>query len=196
MKELANISIKIFSNIVPDNIEHIYCFAHNIINISCMAKSINNYNYNNIYLLNNKKSMSGVLSYNDVSAHYNKYNINTSSIPYNECHTSINTRIECEAIVDWIQNNNIKQLVICAPPYHILRAFMTLSSVCIERNVYIKIYIINGVVENWNDITITHSGNTITTFNNVIDMEIERIYKYTKKGDILDCDTIWDFIMK
>ena len=196
MKELVDISIKLFSNNIPPNdIKHVYCFAHNNINISCMAKALNHYNYYEIYLLNNKHPMSGVSSYNDVSNHYINYNIKTNPLPYNENNISINTRIESEALVEWIQTNNIKNLIICAPPYHTLRAFMTLISVCIERNIYIKVYVINGIVDNWNDTTITHGGNTNASFNDVIELEIERIHKYTQKGDICDCNTIWNFML-
>jgi hypothetical protein len=72
---------------------------------------------------------------------------------------------------------------------------MTLISVCIQRNVFIKVYVINGVVDNWNDTTITHGGNTNASFNDVVKLEIERIHKYTQKGDICDCDTIWNFML-
>jgi hypothetical protein len=196
MKELIDISIKLFSNSIPPNdIEHVYCFAHNNINIPCMVKALNKYNYKNIYLLNNKFYMSGVSSYNEVSNHYIKHNIKTNPLPYNESNNSINTRIESEAVVEWVQTNNIKNLIICAPPYHTLRAFMTLISVCIERNVFIKVYVINGIVDNWNDTTITHGGNTNASFNDVVELEIERIHKYTQKGDICDCDTIWNFML-
>lgn len=196
MRELANLSIKILTNIIPCNIEHIYCFAHNNINIDCMAKTLNNHKYNNIHILNNAKYMSGVSSYIDVSKHYKKYNITTTPLPYKESYKSINTRIESEAIVDWVQYNNIENLIICAPPYHTLRAFMTLISVCIERSVNLNLYVMNGTVENWNDNTITHGGYTNTSFNNVIELEIERIHKYTQKGDICDFNKIWNFLLK
>jgi hypothetical protein len=107
---------------------------------------------------------------------------------------SINTRIESEALVNWISSNNIHELVICAPPYHTLRAFMTLVSVCIEHNINTKIYVINGKVNDWNDITITHNGTTKMSFNSVIQLELERIKKYTEKGDIYTCDKIWSYI--
>lgn len=195
MRELVDISIKMFSSIIPKDIEHIYCFAHNNINIFCMANAVKHSNFCNIYLLNNSIHMSGVSCYHDVSDHYKKHNIKTNPIPYDEKYNSINTRLESEALVDWIQTNDIKKLVICAPPYHTLRAFMTLISVCIERNVHVKIYVMNGFVDNWNDTTITHNGKTISTFNNVVELEIARIHKYIQKGDICNCDKIWEWLL-
>jgi hypothetical protein len=71
---------------------------------------------------------------------------------------------------------------------------MTLVSVCIERKVNVKIYTINGMVSDWNDITITHNGTTRTSFNSVFELELERITKYTEKCDICHCDKIWSYI--
>jgi len=195
MNDIAQLSIKILGQRLPTNIEHIYCFAHNIINIPCMINALNLHTHNkNIVILDNRKLMSGVLPSRDISRIYNDHGFKISMVPFNESFTSINTRTESEAVIDWVIQNNIKQLCITAPPYHMLRAFMTLNSVCIEKNINIKIYVINGVVENWNATTITHDGKTITSFENVINMEFKRIQKYTTKGDIQPCNLIWDYI--
>jgi hypothetical protein len=195
MNELARISMKSSGTIVPDNIKYVYCFAHNNINIPCMIKGLkSNGKIKTICILDNKRAMSGVSASDEISAIYNSYYFKTERIPYNVSNNSINTRIESESLVNWVTANNIKQLVICAPPYHTLRAFMTLVSVCIERNVNIEIYTINGMVGDWNDITITHNGNTIKSFNSVIELELERITKYTEKGDICPWDKIWTYI--
>jgi hypothetical protein len=195
MNELARISMKISGTIVPNNVKYVYCFAHNNINTPCMIKGLE-YNHTSkiICILDNKRAMSGVSSSDEVCAIYNSRDFKTEYIPYDIKHNSINTRTESEALVNWISINNIQQLVICAPPYHTLRAFMTLISVCIERKVNAKIYAVNGMVSDWNDITITHDGNTITSFNSVIELELERIKKYTEKGDICPSDKIWSYI--
>lgn len=162
-------------------------------------KVSNGVNYNNITdkklcILNNKHAMSGISSCDDISSVYMSYNFEVETIPYDASLNSINTRTESEALVDWISENNIQHIAICAPPYHTLRAFMTSVSVCIERGLNIKIYTINGMVDDWNDITITHNGDTKTSFNNAIELELERIQKYTEKGDICDCGKIWNYI--
>jgi len=197
MNQLAKLSIRLSGNNIPENVKDVYCFAHNEINIPCMIKGIQqNSRLNEIYLLNNINSMSGVLAYSDVSNIYKSYGMKTYSIPYNESNISINTRIESEAIVDWCINTNKDNLIICAPPYHLLRAYMTLVTVCIEKNYNLKIYVINGIVNNWHENTITHSGNTNASFNDVIDLELKRIIKYTQKGDILPDDYIWNYLIK
>jgi len=188
--------MKTTGTIVPDDVKYVYCFAHNNINIPCIVKGLN---YNNITdkklcILENNRAMSGVSSYDEVFAIYDSQDFEIEPIPYDNSYNSINTRIESEALVDWITNNNIQQLAICAPPYHTLRAFMTLVSVCIERDVNVTVYTINGMVGDWNDLTITHNGTTKNSFINVIELELERIQKYTEKGDICDCDTIWNYI--
>ena len=195
MNELARISVKISGTVVPNDIKYVYCFAHNNINIPCMIKGLErNHASKTICILDNKRAMSGVATSDEVCAIYNSYGFKTERIPRDISHNSINTRTESESLVNWISANNIQQIVICAPPYHTLRTFMTLVSICIERKVNVKIYTINGVVSNWNDITITHNGTTITSFNSVIEMELERIKKYTEKGDICPCDKIWTYI--
>ena len=195
MNELTHISMKIAGTIVPDNIKYVYCFAHNNINIPCMVKGLECYRASKIIcILDNTRAMSGVSTSDEVSAIYNSYDFKTETIPYYSSSNSINTRTESESLVNWISANNIQQLAICAPPYHTLRAFMTLVSVCIERKVNVKIYAVNGMVGDWNDITITHSGNTIQSFNCVVELEVERIKKYIDKGDICPCDEIWTYI--
>ena len=195
MNELARISMKIAGTIVPNDIKYVYCFAHNNINIPCMIKGLECYrNSKTLCILDNKRAMSGVSTVDDVCSIYNSYDFKTETIPYDCSHNSINTRTESESLVNWISANNIQRLVICAPPYHTLRAFMTLVSVCIERKVNVKIYTINGMVSDWNDITITHNGTTRTSFNSVFELELERIAKYTEKCDICHCDKIWSYI--
>jgi hypothetical protein len=194
MNELTRISMKIAGTVVPDHIKYVYCFAHNNINIPCMIKGLKRQSsIEKLCILNNERAMSGVSSHNDVCAIYNSYDFEIETVPYDNGLGYINTRTESEALVNWISENNIQHLTICAPPYHTLRAFVTLVSVCIERNVNIKIYTINGLVSDWNDITITHNGTTITSFNSVIELELERIKKYTEKGDICPCDKIWTY---
>lgn len=196
MNELARISMKISGTLVPNHVKYVYCFAHNSINIPCMLKGLNHYIIANktLCILDNKQAISGVSSCDDISSVYISYNFEVETIPYDASHNSINTRIESEALVNWIILNNVQHIAICAPPYHTLRAFMTLVTVCIERGVNIKIYTINGMVVDWNDITITHNGETQDSFSNVIELELERIKKYTEKGDICVCDKIWNYI--
>ena len=195
MNELTRIYMKISGTVVPNDVKYVYCFTHNNINIPCMVKGLkHNITNKTLCILDNKRAMSGVLPCDNVYNIYDSYDFKIETIPYDASLNSINTRIESEALVDWISENNIQHIVICAPPYHILRAFMTLVSVCIERGLNINIYIINGMVDDWNDITITHNGDTKTSFNNVIELELERIKKYTEKGDICICDKIWNYI--
>lgn len=195
MNELARIFVKMSGTVVPNDVKYVYCFAHNKINIPCMVRGLkHNITNKMLCILDNKYQMSGVLPCDNNYNIYNSYGFKIETIPYDTSLNSINTRTESEAVVNWIAENNIQRLAICAPPYHTLRAFMTLVSVCIERGLNVKIYTINGMVDDWNDITITHNGDTKTSFNNVIELELERIIKYTEKGDICVCGKIWNYI--
>ena len=196
MTDIIKLAIRILSDFwLPKN-KIIYCFAHNDLNIRTMAMAINKncQDYSSIYILKNNKSMSGVSNYQDVNNIYSKFDIKANFINYE--HSFINTRIESEEIIKWAQKNNITELIICAPPFHILRAFMTLISASIDLNYYIKIYCLTGIVDNWRENTISHQGNSNMSFNDFIESELKRIETYTKKGDIKETNKIWEYLKK
>lgn len=197
MENIDRLAIRVLSDSIPNHKNRtFYCFAHNDINIECMAKSVKNIINDNdkIFILDNKSKMSGVSNSSIVSKQYEFFNINTNKIPYDK--DSINTKIESNAVIEWAKKNNIKDLIICAPPFHILRAFMTIVSSAIDINYKINIYTLSGLVDNWRKITISHQGLNKTSFNNFIKLELDRISIYNKKGDIKNANIIWDYLMR
>ena len=48
--------------------------------------------------------------------------------------TGINTKIEPDAVVNWAVERGLTELVVCAPPFHIVRASMTLISVLLDTD--------------------------------------------------------------
>lgn len=197
MNNINRLAIRILSDSIPNHKNRIfYCYAHNDLNIECMAKSvINNIKEGDkVYILDNKSKMSGVSKSLIVSNQYKNLNINTNKIPYEN--ETINTKIESNAVIEWAKKNNIKDLIICAPPFHILRAFMTIVSSAIDINYKINIYAITGIVDNWRKMTISHQGLNKTSYNQFIELELDRISIYNKKGDIKNANIIWDYLMR
>jgi hypothetical protein len=193
---MDKLSIRICNDDYPQsNGRFFYCFAHNDINIEVMAKGIKNIlqDKDKVYIIKNNIKCSGVSKYNDVIDIYNSFGIYPLMIDYK--HDWINTRIESEEVINWTQKNEIKKLIICAPPFHLVRAFMTAASVIIENKYDISLYAIPGYVNNWRDITISHQGLNKNSFNSFIDIELERIKNYIKKGDIKSLLEIWNYIM-
>ena len=201
--ELAKLSTRILYDTIPNvitknnnNNSIVYCFAHNDLNIPLMAKKIveKNFNLPN-YILDNKYLMSGVNSCDCVKEKYAKYNLNFETIPYDE--NWINTKIESDAVIKWTINKRIKNIIVCAPIFHIVRAYMTIVSSLIDSDSEenINIYALPADIMNWGKKTITHQGKNINTFNNFIEIELKRIEDYTLKSDIKLPNKIWDYIL-
>lgn len=197
MDNLARLSIRICLDIIPNKLDGktvIYCFAHNNINLKLIADAIKDKSIiYQTYILNNKKYMSGVSQGVEVENFYKSNNINVKLIEYNE--DWINTKIESNCVIDWAHKNEVKNIIICAPVFHIVRAFMTIVSSIIEKNININIYALPAMVNNWNNETISHQGLNKTSFNNFIQIELDRIIKYTEKGDIKEPEEIWKYIL-
>lgn len=64
-----------------------------------------------------------------------------------------------------------------------------------KRNKY-QFYAYNYKKNNWKNVYITHQGNTNDTCENILEMELNRIYEYTKKGDIKSFKTIIEYLNK
>lgn len=200
--ELAKLSTRILCDNIPESVllyskTIIYCFAHNDINLPLITKSVfelkKKYNIP-CYILNNKEFMSGVSKYDEVKDYYLKNNINVLPISYNN--NWINTKIESDAVIDWCIDKNIKNIIICAPVFHITRAYMTIVSslIDINRNL-INIYSLPAKIDDWKNTTITHQGKNINSFNNFIEVELDRIIQYSEKKDIKKPEIIWEYIM-
>lgn len=186
----------------------VYTFAHNITNVPLMAHSmLNVYSHTRTdiihFLLGNDSFNSGVSSYEENKHMYNQVvSYNMCKIPY--FFDTINTRIEAEAVISFLVqeyhlgNSAIKniELLVCAPAFHIQRAFMTFVSVLIDFNVDKYIYAIpcTATVWDWTEHTISHQGRTCCTYFEMIEKEEKRIFAYTNKGDIRDKSEIWDYL--
>lgn len=193
--DLTQLSMRICYDYIPDGLSEdntsIYCFAHNNINIPIIANAVKNIPYSK-FILENKDFMSGVSSYRDTNLLYKSLGVDVEPIEYDN--TWINTKIEADVVVEWARKQNIKNLIICAPVFHMVRAYMTTVSIILSRNLNIRVYAVAGKIDDWKKITITHQGLNKASFNDFIIVEIERIVKYQEKGDILETDRIWEYI--
>ena len=184
--EIINLSVRLSNDNLPLSTQDIpiYCFAHNDANIPMICQEVRKrfLDSKNIFILKNEKSMSGVSTYDKVKEQYAFFGIKINPIEYSN--ESINTRIESEAVIDWVIKNDIKKLIIIAPAFHILRASMTMISAMLDKKINIPIYSVSAPPHDWNYETITHQGKSKNTCTELIKMEMERILKYGKKGDI------------
>ncbi len=190
---LLKFCFKFFSNNINlGNDYFVYCFAHNQVSLNSIISTLKKYNINSIYLINNKVKMSGVENYEFNRNFYENNGINVCPIDYHN--SIIQTKIESIEIIKFIIKNNIKKIILIAPIFHILRASLTFISTAIDYNCSLKII---SILDNnclWQNKYITHQGKNESNVDILIDDEINRINKYTQKGDIKDIQTIINYI--
>ena len=191
--ELNKLIIKVYSNVKKDS-KIIYCFGHHESNIKCIADKINNLN-SEVYILGNCNPVSGILDFKNNFKIYKENNILVKPIRCPDL-PMVNTKVESDLIIDWAIKHNIKKISICSPPYHLLRAFMTLVSSSIIKNYNISIFPYSGMIDDWNKIVVCHQGTHKESFSDMIDFELERINKYIDKGDILTPKCILEYMDK
>lgn len=197
--ELYKLNTRIFSKPIEYNINNsnnvmVYCFAHNISTIEHMVSGLNKHNIHTVHILKNTKEMSGVATYEAIEKKYKELGIRVILIPFFD--DIINTKNESNRVIEYAVMNKIDNIIICAPTFHILRASLTIISSAIQKGFNIKFSPIIVNTNNWNKQCITHQGNTTDTFNNVLELELDKIYEYTKKGDILAFKVIWNYLDK
>lgn len=202
---MSFLSTKLISNHVPNHIPDqlnsndtvIYCFAHHYTNIPEMIHTIQNLNKNQIlfreipvYIVENRKTVSGVSTYEENREIYKNAGIHVRPIPYDE--DIIHTRIESERVCGYFLSLNKKNIVLIAPKFHIVRATMTFISAYLdykekhELQFTVNVYWDSLEKEqiDMNKIVISHQGKTVCTYKEMMKLEEERIVKYKKKGDI------------
>ena len=194
--ELYKLNTRIFSKPIEYNRNNlmVYCFAHNISTIEHMVNGLNQHNIHTVHILQNIKEMSGVSKYEVIDKKYKELGITVIPIPFFE--ELINTKNESNRVIEYAVMNKIDNIIICAPTFHILRATLTIISSAIQKGVNINFSSIIVNTNNWNTLCITHQGNTKETFHNVLELELDRIYEYTKNGDILAFKVIWNYLDK
>jgi hypothetical protein len=159
-----------------------------------MVSGLKQHNIHTVHILKNTKKMSGVENYEVIEQKYKKLGITVIPIPFFE--ELITTKNESNRVIEYAILNKIANIIICAPTFHILRATLTIISSAIQKGVNINFSSIIVNTNNWNMRCITHQGNTEDTFQNVLELELDRIYEYMKKDDILTFKVIWNYLDK
>mgnify|MGYP001558278689 CR=1 len=96
----------------------------------------------------------------------------------------VNTYSESEALINFALKEERKIWYIVAPPFHLLRAFMTAASSSIRKGSEISFYAYPGAPQKWDEF-VTHSQGTVKdTRRNLIGKELEGIKKYARVGHI------------
>ena len=193
--DLYKLNTRIFSNIIDYNKNTmVYCFAHHISMIEEIVSGLKKYNIETIHIIKNLNEMSGVASYEAIVNKYKEFGINTLLIPFFD--KLIHTKNESNKVVDYAIEHKIDNIILCAPVFHILRASLTIISSAIQKGVNIKFSSIIAEPKSWNTLCITHQGKTNEVMHKVLELELDRIYKYMILFDILSFQTILNYLDK
>lgn len=105
------------------------------------------------------------------------------TVPLDET-PSLNTLIESQALIAHAKAHALRSLVVVAPPFHQLRAFMTAVTVALRQYPSLAIYSFPGAALSWTRET-THSQGALTASRRqLIAEEFARIRTYQQKGDL------------
>ncbi|MBI4116732.1 hypothetical protein HY449_03225 [Candidatus Pacearchaeota archaeon] len=140
----------------------------------------------------NKNGFPGFDSWSDKLL--KKYGI--SALPVDFSYSGeFNTLTEAEALIRYSIKNNLKSLYILAPRFHLLRAFMTASSVVIRENPEMNLFAYSGAEQDWNQTVIHSQGIVKGKRIDLIAGEMERIKKYQLMGDLESTEKIIEYIL-
>lgn len=107
---------------------------------------------------------------------------------------SINTLIETQAMIRCAKERGLETLLVVAPPFQQLRAFMTAVTVALERYPELRLYSHPGKALPWME-TVVHSQGTLRApRRQLIQEELIRIETYRKKGDLANFENVLDYI--
>ena len=108
----------------------------------------------------------------------------------------INTYSESVALVNFAIKENRKSWYIVAPPFHMLRAFMTTVSVSIKHGSKINFYAHPGAPQDWNEF-VTHSqGIKKGKRRFLVGEELKSIKIYSGLGHIESIQNILNYVQQ
>lgn len=183
------------------NIEHLYCFSYPdkkcLQDLKKKIRLLNN--LKKIYILESSKLMSGYsgfLETKKVLSQILDKNIDIIPIPYLYDNAGmINTYTESLSVIDYFSEHKISKIAVYSPYFHLPRSFITLVSNILKKKENIKVYPVSGIMTDFNKTLITHcQGIVRENADKLLEIEFERIKKYTEKGDLLELKFINQFI--
>jgi hypothetical protein len=115
-------------------------------------------------------------------------------VPIDADVSRLNTRVEADAMIKHAKEKGYKQVIITAPPFQQTRAFMAAVTAAKKLYPQLKLYNCPGKALSWIE-EVTHSQGSLTgTRTDLITSEMERIQKYTAKGDLAEIDEVLEYL--
>lgn len=106
----------------------------------------------------------------------------------------LNTLTEANAVVAYALKQKWDKLIIVSPPFHQLRAFISMVTAVRKHNTNLRVYNQIGAVLPWDETARHSQGILVRVRRDLIIEEIRRIEKYTEKGDLLPAHEILEYL--
>lgn len=106
----------------------------------------------------------------------------------------LNTLTESEGVVEYARAEGLKRVVVVAPPFHQVRAFVTAVSVALRAYPTLDLYSFPGRPLSWNETVIHSQGVLRDRRAALISAEVERIHRYREKGDLVSPSVVLDYL--
>ena len=96
-----------------------------------------------------------------------------------------NTLTEAMSLAGVVAAAGWRDLSILAPPFHLLRAFVTTASVFTRRLPDVRVYAAAGLPQPWLDPAVHSQGTLRAPRSELLGCEFDRLVRYRRKGDLL-----------
>ena len=198
MKDLVALTIRVFNDVLPDNIDAHFLYSQtpdnqqSVIETALVAKRNT---YTNYWLIMQTEAMSGYEGFEV----FRKSLINAGilgscikGVPSDQ--EILHTLIESMAAVSFCKAKGYQSLLVSAAPFQQVRAFMTAVTAATRIYPTLKIYSLAGKAYDWNEEVIHSQGKTTGSRAELINGEIDRIGIYGKKGDLLKVPEVLNYL--
>ena len=106
----------------------------------------------------------------------------------------LNTYEEATLFINFCIKYGLKNVGICAAPFHQERAYISVVSAAVKANLDLNIYNYVGKPLAWNEVTTHSQGAQQGTRLEILKVENEKISEYHEKGDLLSREEVLNYI--
>jgi hypothetical protein len=107
---------------------------------------------------------------------------------------NVNTLVESQYLVRLAKKQGWKNILITAPSFHELRAFVTTVSVAQREYPQLSIWPYCGLASSWQQ-EVNHSQGTLRAKRkDLIFHEYERLIRYHENGDLISCEEVLKYM--
>jgi len=115
-------------------------------------------------------------------------------VPFDSAASIIHTLNEAENFVRYAKMKGWTRVGVVAPPFHLLRAFVTTISVAIREYPPLSVFAVPGTHLSWRESAVHSQGSVSGTRSEILKGEMERIKRYSEKGDIEEASAILQYL--